>query len=515
MNNTNVFAILLKLLNVKHTRAYSNRLYNEHPHKYNLYGLSEMLSDYNIKNVGIKLDNKEEDIFNLEVPFIAYVGSNFVVISKITSNKIYYIWNGKEIGLDINEFCKFWDGVILIAEPNEQSCEPDYSKNYKQELFSFAQKTILMSAISLLLILTFISNHLYANIGLILLSFVNFTGLYVSYLIVLKQMHIKSGYADKICSLFSQTDCNDVLESGASKIAGLIGWSEIGLAYFTTNTILIFFFPDYITFLALINITTLPYTLWSIGYQKLKAKQWCPLCLIIQVVLWSIFLVNLSFGFIHMPMLHIDQILFVALLYLISVLIISIIIPRLSRADQLEEIKQELNSIKASEDIFTMILKQQPHYSVSLSNSDILFGNYDANILVTILTNPHCNPCSEMHSRVEKLLEQTRHLCIQYIFSSFSTELGSSNKILSSVYLHKPDKKKLFNEWFNRGKSNPVKFIETHQVDIESTAVAEEFEKHKIWQAQAGILETPTILVNGYKLPDNYRIEDLKYIMSI
>jgi len=30
----------------KHTKDFSNRFFNEHPHKYNLLGLSKMLSDF-------------------------------------------------------------------------------------------------------------------------------------------------------------------------------------------------------------------------------------------------------------------------------------------------------------------------------------------------------------------------------------------------------------------------------------------------------------------------------------
>jgi hypothetical protein len=40
---------LLELLGVKHTKEFSNRYFNEHPHKYNLFGISQMLSDYGIE----------------------------------------------------------------------------------------------------------------------------------------------------------------------------------------------------------------------------------------------------------------------------------------------------------------------------------------------------------------------------------------------------------------------------------------------------------------------------------
>ena len=43
----NIFVLFLKLLGVKHTSAFPNQYFNEHLRKYNLFGLSKMLSDFN------------------------------------------------------------------------------------------------------------------------------------------------------------------------------------------------------------------------------------------------------------------------------------------------------------------------------------------------------------------------------------------------------------------------------------------------------------------------------------
>ena len=51
----NIFTTFLDLLEVKYTDSFSRQYFNEHPHKYNLFGLSSMLSDYGIENVGVKI----------------------------------------------------------------------------------------------------------------------------------------------------------------------------------------------------------------------------------------------------------------------------------------------------------------------------------------------------------------------------------------------------------------------------------------------------------------------------
>ena len=45
LKGKNTFVTLLSLFGVKCTESFSERYFNEHPHKNNLYGLLKMLSD--------------------------------------------------------------------------------------------------------------------------------------------------------------------------------------------------------------------------------------------------------------------------------------------------------------------------------------------------------------------------------------------------------------------------------------------------------------------------------------
>lgn len=53
---SNVFVQFLEKLGVKHTRWYATKYYQEHPHKYSLWGLSNMLSAYGIENAGVRFN---------------------------------------------------------------------------------------------------------------------------------------------------------------------------------------------------------------------------------------------------------------------------------------------------------------------------------------------------------------------------------------------------------------------------------------------------------------------------
>ena len=193
--NSNVFIALLSALKVEHTVEFSNSYYNQHPHKDNLLGLSQMLSEYGIENIAVKIDenNKYDDISQLSVPFIAQVDGDFVVVSNTANGRVDYVWRNNNITLPIAKFCLSWSGVTLLAETTERSGEPNYKENYRKELLFKTQKTIILIAIACIIVSAFVSEDVYSsNWWYILLLLFNFIGVLACYLLIMKQMHINN-----------------------------------------------------------------------------------------------------------------------------------------------------------------------------------------------------------------------------------------------------------------------------------------------------------------------------------
>ena len=266
---------------------------------------------------------------------------------------------------------------------------------------------------------------------------------------------------------------------------------------------------------ASINIFTLPYSFWSVWYQKTKARQWCPLCLIVQVLLWTIFIVNGLFGYIQKPTFGAQELLtlvFLGSCYAALVLAINAIVPKLNRDRTISYLRQAMNAIKADEDVFAAILKKQPFYETTEADSILRFGNLDSPLQLTILTNPYCNPCSRMHKRIEHLLQKNGAIGVQYILSSFAEELNSTNKYLIAECLADNNNiEQIFTDWFEKGKGLRDEYFKDKGLDMENPAIEAEFQKHETWRKKTQIRATPTVLVNGYQLPENYKIEDLRY----
>ena len=184
----------------------------------------------------------------------------------------------------------------------------------------------------------------------------------------------------------------------------------------------------------------------------------------------------------------------------------------------MEQIKQEINSIKADEEVFRTLLVQQPRYEANQADSQIRFGNHDADLQITIMTNPFCNPCAKMHKRVIKTLKDVKNnVCVQYIFSSFAPDLDFANKYLIAACLEKEPSEfeRIIDEWFEKGKPLKEAFFSGMQLDMTNPAIEAEFQKHEAWKEKTQLRATPTIIVNGYKLPDNYKIEDLRYFEKL
>jgi len=95
--------------------------------------------------------------------------------------------------------------------------------------------------------------------------------------------------------------------------------------------------------------------------------------------------------------------------------------------------------------------------------------------------------------------------------------LDFANKYLIAAYLQKEQSEfeRIIADWFERGKPMREAFFNNLQLDRSLPAIEAEFQKHEAWKEKTQLRATPTIIVNGYKLPDNYKIEDLRYFTGI
>lgn len=285
-----IFTRFLSALGVAHTQEYSDAQFRGMTFR-SLYGLSHLLKDYGIENTGIKVADKSE-LTKIPTPFLAQTNSGiFVIVTAITQDNgtVSYDLHGTATSAPLSGFIDNWNGIALLAYPSERSCEPDYRNHRISELASRYSKYFLLAAAIAVMLYFFITRRIYDSPPAILLTVLDLTGLYLSLLLLQKSLGIRTGASERMCGLLEKGGCDSIMSLKASKLFGVFSWSEVGFGYFGISLTTLLIFPHLWPSLAVCNVCCLPYTVWSIWYQRFRAHHWCTLCVGVQTTLWLSF----------------------------------------------------------------------------------------------------------------------------------------------------------------------------------------------------------------------------------
>ena len=513
----NIIDVFLTQLGVKHTQQYTEKLFIEHPFKSNLYGLNAMLRTYGLKTIAVKYSDKENA--ELIFPCILHIHGDFVVANDFSDGKISYIWHGEKNTKSVKEFCEIWTGHALFCDSETSLArELDYKEHLIKELYNKSSKYLISLLPLLLCIIGLVRNDAFGDVHNLLSFLLMICGCILCYSLLQKEIYGESGFGDKVCSVFHHTDCNNVLESKWAKI-GMFSWSEIGMAYFTAMTLSISLFAESFSFVSLINWCAMFFGIWSIYIQKVKVQSFCVMCAFVQGIIW---LSGIHDMYLYITGTKNFSFNFIGLVIPISLLLLSFILIH-SLANETKVSTERGNAIsslrafKSNTDVMNSLLKRDKSNDVVTDANSIVFGNANASIKVTILTNPMCNPCGRMHKRIHELMQKTNNrFQIQYIFSSFNDDVEINTRFLIAVYLQRKDlAMDMYKRWYVDGHKSIKDYPESSNIDLYAEGVNKAIEYGKAWKEQTGYVATPTVLVNGYKMPEEYAVEDLEFIESL
>ena len=162
-------------------------------------------------------------------------------------------------------------GVIWFAESNENSGESDYIEKKKEEkVVQLRNNTLIITSliIFLFVIMANINSQIFIPFSIILI--LKIIGTSTTSILLLYEIDKNNAFVKNLCGIGGKTNCDAVLNSSASKIAG-ISWSEIGFFYFAATTIglllPILSSPIKFTWIAIANVFAFPYVFFSIYYQ--------------------------------------------------------------------------------------------------------------------------------------------------------------------------------------------------------------------------------------------------------
>lgn len=525
--NVKATIAFLKLLNVKVNSVTVNETLQNHPDWPSLLCISDSLTKWNIPNAAAKIDPAEIDL--LPTPFIAHTNETenpLVIVKQVAANSIECLSKNytKLKSISKEDFFKTWGGIYLIAEPTEESGELDF-KISKRKAFINALIPVALLILFAAFSFTDFYNTLASTpgfnvIAIYLQYLILFTGVIVTSLLLWYEVDKNNPVLQKVCTGIIKGNCNAILTGRQAKLFNWLSWSEIGFFYFTGSLLVLSFAgSNSISALAWLNTLALPYTVFSIYYQWRVAKQWCVLCLAVQALL-LLGGANIFINHLLLPLsgLQIFFFIYSLLLFLLPALLWYAIKPFILKLQESKTTKRQYLRIKFNSQIFETLLKKQKVITIPTDGLGIVIGNPNATNTLIKICNPYCGPCAKAHPKIEKLLEEIPNLKAQIIFTTPNKPNNPAYEPVSHLMAIAAENnghkiKRALDDWYLPKEKDYNVFKNKYPLNTELTKQGKKMEAMEKWCCAMEIKATPTILINGYELPDAYSIEDLNYFL--
>lgn len=479
-----------------------------HPNYPSLLSVTDSLDDLGIDNAALQID--KERLHEVPLPFLAHN----------TNKGEFVIINNIEQQIKSNpDFDKNWNGTALLAEKpgNWQSLE-NLDRLVKEKKRS---QTIVMALITVVSLtgLCLINNFSLQLTGLLTITM---AGCAIAVLIVQHELGISNELTERLCSTGKNTDCDEVMHSKGSSIGKLMNWADAGIIYFASYSLLLIILlytgnTGNISLLAILSCVAVPFTLFSLFYQWRVVKKWCTLCLLTVSILWLQFAlllpVTLSLSKGELNNISFNTISFTAfVLSIVAVAWLLIIKPTLQKNKELTDNNFSLLRFKNNPDVFESFLTQQRKVDTSSLKNDLQLGNANAPVQIMVACNPYCGPCATAHRTLHEMAEENNiGLTIRL---SVKTENKEDKRTTAAEYIMQlvvnkstDFKRKVLLDWYDL--MDIEKFRMKYPLQ-NGTNVWQQLLDHEQWINEAKIEFTPTIFINGYQLPRQYRINDLK-----
>ena len=514
---------LLRHLKIRFSTGGLQQLLEKHPHYPSLLAISDTLEEWHIYTHAMKISKDRYDATAFEYPFVAHLsadGGQFMLIQRIADGQVHYS-NEKHTHaiMKETEFLRIWSGVILYAEAGEDSGEPSYRTGQLRDLLTRMRIPLLLFTILTALLAGIPYSSISTGYGLLLA--LKAVGVAVCVLLLMHSTDSGNPFIQNLCSLGRKNNCNAILRSEGSSITGWLSWSEIGFFYFAGTLLAMLMAPASMPLLSWLTILALPYTIYSVTYQY-RHKNWCVLCCTVQVILWAeaacLWLSHKVASVAEIAAIPFRDYCMFCLALLLPVAGWAFIKPFLSRVVQFRPLQQQLNRIKFNSQLFNQVLKQQPCYAVPDKLMPLQIGNPAAQTVITMVSNPFCGPCGTAHHTLNTWLKTRDDLLLKIVFATSGDDNDHRTKVArhfsALAALNDPLLvEKALHDWYTQGSKNYEDWAAQYPVHINGE-LKDITENQKAWCNMADIRFTPTILINGYKLPEPYKPEDIRYLIA-
>ena len=486
-----------------------------HPDYPSLLSVSDTLTFFNIDNGAIPLEASQ----------IELLPDQFMGILREANDEpqLYYIHKKGEKYITIKDKVPFeidhetlesrWLDLIFLIE------KPDFENT--NSIKKYKTLTVLFSScIILFLLLYFTSDYAISRLLFLLFPAI---GILFSIAALKELFGTKSTLINKFCNITTSTSCTAVVSSNKWKFFSVINFSDLSILFFTSQIfgLIIFLLSgnllEYFTIQKILLLISVPVIALSLYYQKFVEKKWCPICLMIA----SIILLEITYLFLfaNTPIhISIKSIFLYAQVILLTTMLWMILKQLLSTQKELKEFQMNANRLLRNYTVFKNTLITTPKIEIP-SKIGMVLGNPESDSQITIITNPFCGHCKEVHEIINTILDKHRDEIQVKILFKTSLELDNEEtkrffRILMTLYLENGEKAftDALHDFFE--SKNVEAWNQTYQVTINSKKIDAIYSEMNHWCIENQINYTPEIFINGFKYPSEYDKEHLAFYMN-
>jgi len=421
------------------------------------------------------------------------------------------------------EITQHWSGVAIFPEKNSQWQNGQNSICQKE---SFKNKTFAGLLLTIGLALLILTGNGKTTASLLIFGCLSLLGLIVSIVLLGTELGYQNQVVKQVCGAVSSGGCEKVLKSKYAK--GILGITpaDASLIYFSTQFIfylLNLYLAHHHTCIFILAVAGIAIAALSIFTQAAILKQWCALCLGIVAALisqgilafilldkdWKLLSINL-----------ITQFLLYAILCCFLYFIFSPLKELLKAVSLSRQKLAELKKWKTDINIFKSLLHQEQQVDISIWANDIILGNAVAPVTITVACNLYCGPCAKTHDQLDNLLHRFAGIVKVQVRLLYNTRDDTDKLTIASLAIlqktgaleSNSDLKQMFTDWF---EWMDVDKWETKWLPDKTINIKSRLNDHAKWIEQSKIQFTPTLFINGYKLPGRYNLKDLELLIPL
>lgn len=517
------FYLLRNILDFQVTKQELKALFLSHPNYPSLFSIHEVLKTYQVENLCIQI--LPEKLPEVPTPFIAHLEVDnglFSIVEGINGDWVIRRDNeNQKVEERLEAFLKTWSGAALIVD--WQSLQRPKLSSLEKLNFHFSENKQDFAKVGLILSLQIFITSLalvHPWLGYLLLI-VKIFGIIICSILVIDQLSPQSQLATKACRVLSRkSKCDNLFKSKSASFLDLIGWSELGLLYFIGSIgALLSLKQAYFSnpIVQILSGITLLFSTWSLYHQAFKAKQWCPLCLLV-LGLFIIEFITIVLPFRPLQALVGFDTLFVFTSFAIPFFLWLFLKPYVEKAFSHDVVWSKLAAIKRDPALFKAALQNETAL-VPLPEEVAIpeFGAIAAKHKAVLVTNPWCGACETAFKEIDQLIQEGTSLKVKVIFCVGESEeqaVFSQAVQMMAHHLMGTNIQQIFADYYQLSKAQ---FDQKYPLELDAAIIQQakaNIKLHGLWCKAAQIQFTPTHYLDGYIKPKLYEWKDLRFHLS-